>query len=286
MPNNVFMAGIFAAAEATALTIDGEEIEVSQCAHDVNSGIVDTITPDANLESVLDSGYTILLALRSSGGDVTYNDSGGNIVIANGSHMTVPENAVALFYYHNDTWVAVMAVLPDDVDIEGDLVVDGLVAPGEFRLPDVGASAQSFGFNTPAEAVQFHANLSGANIVPYLDLPWWRRYEISTTDDTPADITSYSVDEDTVVILRGKVIAKRDDVTECYTATFEASARREGTDPVVLVGSPTINAKEDSSGTPAFDIAVTGSSSGVHFEATGESGKNYDWTLSLEVFVV
>lgn len=285
MPNNVFMAGIFAAAEATALTIDGETIEVSQCAHDVNSGNVDTITPDANLESILDSGYTILLALRSSSGVVNYLH-GGNIVIANGSHMTVPENAVALFYYHSDTWVAVMAVLPDDVDIEGDLVVDGLVAPGEFRLPDVGASAQSFGFNTPAEAVQFHANLSGANIVPYLDLPWFRRYEISTTDDTPDDITSYSVDEDTVVILRGKVIAKRDDVTECYTATFEASARREGTDPVVLVGSPTINAKEDSSGTPAFDITVTGSSSGVHFGVTGESGKNYDWTLSYEVFVV
>lgn len=108
---------------------------------------------------------------------------------------------------------------------------------------------------------------------------WIQAATTTTTDDTETTALSVAVAEAEAVLLKAQVTALRDDYSEMYWATLNAGARRASAGNVTLVGTPTVDSDNDSSGTPAVTADVDTGSQTLRVRVTGESSKNFIWTV-------
>lgn len=106
------LAGSFAPAAATTLTLDTGAVTVSQVRHILaaEAGVtddLDTITVD----STIASGYGGVVILKADSGDtITVKDGTGNIVTGNNADIVLAGDARLVLEYNGSNWVPVNSV--------------------------------------------------------------------------------------------------------------------------------------------------------------------------------
>lgn len=100
---------------------------------------------------------------------------------------------------------------------------------------------------------------------------------VQTTDATPTEIVSISVAESQAVVVSGRIVALRDSATEAVGANFWGCIHRPTGGSVQLVGFPSVDIVENSSGNPFFQIVADTGNEAVSLRCVGEAGKTIDW---------
>lgn len=106
---------------------------------------------------------------------------------------------------------------------------------------------------------------------------------VNTTDDTPTEIANYPLAEGAAVTIQGIIVGFKTTVDEGIGGSFIATARRQVSGNVTLIGSPTYVTTEDSSGTPVISVVADTGAQTVSIRVTGIAATTYKWRVSYTI---
>lgn len=97
---------------------------------------------------------------------------------------------------------------------------------------------------------------------------------VQTTNATPTTLYSLAVATNQAVTLYCDIIGATADYSAAIGGNVEATARRAA-GALTMVGAPVVNLNEDSSGSPDFNIVVSGNN--LIIQVTGVAATTYNW---------
>ncbi len=106
---------------------------------------------------------------------------------------------------------------------------------------------------------------------------------VQTTNATPTQIAGVPVAESSAVTITGRIVALRDDATECLGGDFMGVFHRPTGGSVAIVGTNQVTLNDDSAGTPTFDLVADVGNESVSLQCTGEVGKTFNWKVAYNI---
>lgn len=100
---------------------------------------------------------------------------------------------------------------------------------------------------------------------------------IQTTDDTETDIVAIGVPELTAMVVHVTILGCKDDCTAGLHATGWAGFRRESGSDVEIINDKSSTTREDSAGSPIWDITADTTNQTADITVTGVSGETWNW---------
>ncbi|KKL07876.1 hypothetical protein LCGC14_2581620 [marine sediment metagenome] len=179
------------------------------------------------------------------------------------------------------TFAALRAILPADrFDRQLRFVEEVILTDRGIYAFDVELTGADDGFITlvpddvtPPDPGRWRRTAGGGLEPPTINV-------VTTTDDTPTNIATIAIPDDTVVILEARILARRTDLAGRAVYIRNSAIFREAAGGATLEGAVDSPFTRESTGNAPWDATIIMSGNNAIIQVTGQAGKTVNWKSS------